>query len=46
MEHFTSFDGLDLAYLDVGEGAPVILLHGFAAPLRLIVRVRQLKTRT
>ncbi len=31
MERFTSFDGLDLAYLDVGEGAPVILLHGFAA---------------
>jgi pimeloyl-ACP methyl ester carboxylesterase len=31
MEHFTSFDDLDLAYLDLGEGAPVILLHGFAA---------------
>ena len=31
MEHFTSFDGLDLAFIDVGEGAPVILLHGFAA---------------
>jgi pimeloyl-ACP methyl ester carboxylesterase len=31
MEHFASFDGLDLAYLDVGEGDPVILLHGFAA---------------
>ena len=31
LEHFTSFDGLDLAYLDVGEGAPVILLHGLAA---------------
>jgi pimeloyl-ACP methyl ester carboxylesterase len=31
MEHFTSFDDLDLAYLDVGEGAPVVLLHGFAA---------------
>jgi pimeloyl-ACP methyl ester carboxylesterase len=31
MERFTSFDDLDLAYLDVGEGAPVVLLHGFAA---------------
>jgi pimeloyl-ACP methyl ester carboxylesterase len=31
MEHFNSFDGLDIAYLDVGEGAPVVLLHGFAA---------------
>ena len=31
MEHFTSFDGLELAYLDVGAGEPVILLHGFAA---------------
>ena len=31
MEKFTSFDGLELAYLDAGEGEPVILLHGFAA---------------
>src|SRR5580658_3012919 len=31
MEHFTSFDDLELAYLDDGEGAPVVLLHGFAA---------------
>jgi pimeloyl-ACP methyl ester carboxylesterase len=31
MKHFNSFDGLDIAYLDVGEGAPVVLLHGFAA---------------
>jgi pimeloyl-ACP methyl ester carboxylesterase len=31
MEHFASFDDLDLAFLDTGEGEPVILLHGFAA---------------
>ena len=31
MEGFTSFDGLDLAYLDVGDGDPVVLLHGFVA---------------
>jgi pimeloyl-ACP methyl ester carboxylesterase len=31
MERFTSFDGLELAYLDAGEGDPVVLLHGFAA---------------
>jgi pimeloyl-ACP methyl ester carboxylesterase len=31
MEHYSSFDDLDLAYLDKGEGAPVVLLHGFAA---------------
>jgi pimeloyl-ACP methyl ester carboxylesterase len=31
MEQFASFDDLALAYLDVGDGAPVILLHGFAA---------------
>lgn len=31
MEHFNSFDGLEIAYLDVGDGAPVVLLHGFAA---------------
>ena len=27
-EHFTSFDGTELAYHIVGEGRPVILLHG------------------
>ncbi len=31
MQHFSSFDGLDLAYLEAGDGEPVILLHGFAA---------------
>jgi len=31
MQHFTTFDNLDLAYLALGEGEPVILLHGFAA---------------
>jgi pimeloyl-ACP methyl ester carboxylesterase len=31
MEHFTSFDDLELAYLESGDGAPVLLLHGFAA---------------
>jgi pimeloyl-ACP methyl ester carboxylesterase len=31
MNHFTSFDDVELAYLEVGEGPPVILLHGFAA---------------
>jgi pimeloyl-ACP methyl ester carboxylesterase len=31
MDHFNSFDELDLAYLDIGHGEPVVLLHGFAA---------------
>jgi pimeloyl-ACP methyl ester carboxylesterase len=32
---FTSFDGLELAYEDDGDGFPVILLHGFAADTNL-----------
>jgi len=28
---FASFDGTKIAYLDIGEGPPVLLLHGFAA---------------
>jgi pimeloyl-ACP methyl ester carboxylesterase len=28
---FTTFDGIELAYEDEGDGAPVVLLHGFAA---------------
>jgi pimeloyl-ACP methyl ester carboxylesterase len=28
---FASFDGIEIAYDDEGAGAPVILLHGFAA---------------
>ena len=31
MERFKSFDDRELAYLDAGEGEPVILLHGFGA---------------
>jgi pimeloyl-ACP methyl ester carboxylesterase len=31
MDTFASFDDLELSYLDAGEGAPVVLLHGFAA---------------
>ena len=31
MERFTTHDGLELAYLDVGRRDEVILLHGFAA---------------
>jgi pimeloyl-ACP methyl ester carboxylesterase len=31
MEHFRSFDDVVLAYVDVGVGEPVFLLHGFAA---------------
>jgi pimeloyl-ACP methyl ester carboxylesterase len=31
VERFRSFDDLELAYADVGEGDPVFLLHGFAA---------------
>ncbi len=31
MNHFESFDGLEMAYLDVGDGPVVVLLHGFAS---------------
>ena len=31
MPTFTSFDGIELAFTDEGEGDPVLLLHGFAA---------------
>ena len=31
MSRFTSFDGTEIDYDDVGEGPPVLLLHGFAA---------------
>ena len=31
MQRFRSFDGVELAYAEVGEGEPVFLLHGFAA---------------
>jgi pimeloyl-ACP methyl ester carboxylesterase len=34
VEHFSSFDGTDIAYLDVGRGEVVILLHGFASDHR------------
>jgi pimeloyl-ACP methyl ester carboxylesterase len=30
MQHFDS-DGVEIAYVDEGEGAPVLLLHGFAS---------------
>lgn len=30
LQHFTS-DGVEIAYLDVGSGAPVLLIHGFAS---------------
>jgi pimeloyl-ACP methyl ester carboxylesterase len=30
MHHFTS-DGVDIAYLDEGEGDPILLIHGFAS---------------
>jgi len=32
---FPSFDGVTLAYHDDGDGAPVVLLHGFAADTNL-----------
>jgi pimeloyl-ACP methyl ester carboxylesterase len=35
MEHFTSFDGTEIAYLDTGQGPAVFLLHGFAADHRV-----------
>ncbi len=28
-DHFTSFDGTTIAYVDEGDGFPVVLLHGF-----------------
>jgi pimeloyl-ACP methyl ester carboxylesterase len=31
MQHFASFDGSDIAYLDEGVGPVVVLLHGFAS---------------
>ncbi len=30
MPHFRN-DGVDIAYLDEGEGEPVVLVHGFAS---------------
>jgi pimeloyl-ACP methyl ester carboxylesterase len=29
LDHFTSFDGVELAWHEMGEGRPVILLHGY-----------------
>jgi len=34
LHQIDSFDGIRIAYLDRGEGAPVLLLHGFAADHR------------
>lgn len=34
MDHFNS-DGIDIAYLDQGEGEPVLLIHGFASNTRI-----------
>ena len=31
MEMFKSFDGVQIAYWDQGEGEPILLLHGFTA---------------
>lgn len=33
MKHFDS-DGLDIAYLDQGEGDPILLIHGFASNVK------------
>ncbi len=30
VEHFSS-DGVDIAFLDSGEGEPILLIHGFAS---------------
>ena len=30
MQHFSS-DGIDIAYIDEGEGDPILLIHGFAS---------------
>jgi pimeloyl-ACP methyl ester carboxylesterase len=35
METFRSFDGLEIAYLDTGQGPAVLLSHGFAADHRI-----------
>jgi pimeloyl-ACP methyl ester carboxylesterase len=29
VNHFTSFDGTDLAWCEIGEGRPLVLLHGY-----------------
>ena len=34
MGEFSSFDGTTIAYDDLGEGPPVVMLHGFAADAR------------
>ncbi len=33
IHHFDS-DGVDIAYIDEGEGSPVLLIHGFASNMR------------
>lgn len=35
MNHYFDADGLRVAYDDVGQGEPILLLHGFAADRRL-----------
>src|SRR3989442_4175796 len=35
MPRFATFDGIELAYDDEGEGPPVLLLHGFAPDTRI-----------
>ncbi len=35
METFQSFDGVQIAYWDQGEGKPILLLHGFTANSQL-----------
>ena len=34
MGEFSSFDGTTIVYDDLGEGPPVVMLHGFAADAR------------
>jgi pimeloyl-ACP methyl ester carboxylesterase len=34
MQHF-SHDGFDIAYMDRGDGEPILLIHGFASNLRV-----------
>ena len=50
---FTSFDGIDIAYEDLGSGRPVLMLHGFLFSARInyvdpgiaeTVRARGLRT--